>query len=449
MASQRDITERKAFEEQLRYQALHDPLTDLPNRTSFMDRLEHALSLANRRQKLSALLLLHLDNFKVVNDSLGHEAGDSLLVAVAERLRVHLRSEDTVARLGGDEFAILLEDITDVSDATYVAERIIEELRGIFVEGREMFVTASIGIALTASSPDQPNDLLRDADTAMYRAKEKGKARYEIFDPSTNVRTLKLLALENDLQRALKREEFRVYYQPKVVLKTGRIIALEALVRWEHPERGLLLPGEFIATAEETGLIVPMGQWMLEEACRQAREWQELYSGDSPLAMSVNVSGRQFRYPGLAQDIAQVLQETQLEPGSLDLEIAESVLVESVQPNVAALHQLKRLGARLAIDDFGASHSSLSYLNSLPADFLKVGRSFVGGLGKDPKDKEVVSAVIDLARVLNIEVVAEGVETAEQVTQLQELGCRFAQGYYLSKPLPAEAAGALLAAEAS
>ncbi len=456
IASERDITEQRALEEQLRYQALHDPLTNLPNRALFMDRLEHALSLASRREKRDALLLLDLDNFKVVNDSFGHEAGDRVLVAVAERLSTRSRSEDTVARLGGDEFAILLEDITDVSDATHAAGRIIEELRKPFVvEGREIFVTPSIGIALATSRHDQRSTLLRDADAAMYRAKEKGGARYEVYDPSMNTRISERLEveddlrrLENDLRRALKRGEFRIYYQPKVLLKTGRIIGLEALIRWEHPERGLLIPAEFIAVAEETGLIVPIGQWVLEEACRQAREWQELYPSDSPLVVSVNVSGRQFRYPRLVQEIAQVLQRALLEPGSLDLEVTESVLIENDQSNVAALHQLKRLGVRVAIDDFGTSYSSLSYLHRLPADFLKIGPSFVEGLGKDPKDKEIVSAMIDLARILNIEVIAQGVETVEQVTQLRELGCHFAQGYYFSKPLPAEVTGALLAAEA-
>ncbi|HZG62970.1 MAG TPA: EAL domain-containing protein [Rubrobacteraceae bacterium] len=450
LAGQRDITKRRALEESLRYQALHDPLTDLPNRTLFMDRLEHTLSLATRRPRLSAVLFVDLDDFKVVNDSLGHEAGDALLVTVAERLRSYLRPEDTVARFGGDEFAVLLENIMGVSDATRAAGRIVEGLREPFVvEGREVFISPSIGIVLATSSREQLKDLLRKADIAMYVAKGKGKGRYEVFNSTMNVQALERLEVEHDLRRAIERGELRVHYQPKVLVKTGRIVGTEALVRWEHPERGLLQPATFIPIAEETGLIVPLGRWVLAEACRQTRRWQELYPSDPPWVVCVNISGVQLRYPELAKDVGRVLQETGLEPGSLDLEITEGILVENEPSNLATLRELKNLGVKLIIDDFGTGYSSLSYLKRLPADFLKIDRSFVEGLGKDPKDEGIVSAVIALARVLGMEEIAEGVETTEQATHLRELSCRFAQGYLFSKPLPAEGIDALLATRSS
>ena len=446
LAGQRDITKRKSLEESLRYQALHDPLTGLPNRLLFMDRLEHALSLASRQTRLIMVLFVDLDDFKVVNDSLGHEAGDTLLVAVAKRLGACLRPEDTVARFGGDEFAVLLEDITVTSDADRAAERIVEGLRKPFViEGREISISPSIGIVSATSSHDRPKDLLRKADIAMYVAKGKGKARYEVFDSTMNVRALERLELENDLRRAIERGELRVHYQPKVLVGTGKIVGTEALVRWEHPERGLLPPVAFIPIAEETDLIVPLGRWVLTEACRQTREWQELYPSDSPWVVCVNLSGRQLRHPELVKDVGRALQETGLEPENLDLEITESVLIEDQLSNLTTLRELKRLGVKLIIDDFGTDYSSLSYLKRLPADFLKIDRSFIGGLGEDPKDEGIVSAVIDLARVLGLEEIAEGVETTEQAAYLRELGCRFAQGYLFSKPLPAEEIGALLA----
>ncbi len=444
-----DVTERQRAQERLHHQALHDPLTDLPNRTLFMDRLEHALSLATRHLRLVAVLFVDLDDFKVVNDSLGHEAGDTLLIAVAERLRSRLRPEATVARLGGDEFAIMIENIMVVSDASRVAQRIIEGLREPFiVEGRQISISPSIGIVAAASSRDRPKDLLRKADIAMYEAKAKGKARYEVFDPTMNAQALERLEVENDLRRAIGRGELRVHYQPKVLVSTGEIVGTEALVRWEHPERGLLSPAEFIPIAEETDLIVRIGRWVLAEACRQTREWQELYPSDPPLVVCVNVSGRQLLHPELVDDVGRVLQETGLEPGSLYLEITEGSLIEDELSTLATFRELKRLGVKLILDDFGTGYSSLSYLKRLPADFLKIDRSFVEGLGKDPKDEGIVSAVINLARVLGMEEIAEGVETAEQAAHLRKLGCRFAQGYLFSKPLPAEATGMLLATSA-
>ena len=446
MASQRDVTERRALEEQLRHQAFHDPLTGLPNRVLLVDRLEHALTRMGRREERVAVFFMDLDDFKVVNDSLGHEAGDGLLVALARRLEGSLRPEDTLARFGGDEFIVLLEDASVLNRATRVAERIMGALREPFVvEGREVFATLSVGIVLADSPRDRPRDLLRKADIAMYRAKEKDKASYEVFDPSMNARVVERLESESDLRRALRREEFRVHYQPKVLLETGAIVGVEALVRWEHPERGLVPPAEFIPQAEESGLIVSIGRWVLEEACRQTREWQTLHPSDPPLVVCVNISGRQFRYPGLVQDVARVLRETRLEPESLDLEITENVLIETTQSNGVPVHRLKRLGVKLIIDDFGTGYSSLSYLKRLPVDFLKIDRSFVEGLGKDPKDEGIVSSVIDLAHVLGMGAIAEGVESAGQAARLRELGCPLAQGYLFSEPLPAEGMGALLA----
>ncbi len=445
MANQRDVTERRALEDQLRHQALHDPLTGLPNRVLLMDRLEHALERADRREGRVAVLFMDLDDFKVVNDSLGHEAGDRLLVALAGRLEGSLRLEDTLARFGGDEFVVLIEDASDVSRATGVADRIVEALRKPFVvEGREVFATLSMGIVLADSSRERPEDLLRKADIAMYRAKEKDKAGYAVFEPSMNAQVVERMESEGDLRRALRLGEFTVHYQPKVLLETGAIVGVEALARWEHPERGLVPPAGFIAQAEESGLIVPIGRWVLEEACRQAREWQTLHPIDPPLEVCVNISGRQFRYPGLVQDVARVLRETRLEPESLDLEITENVLIESAQ-NGLPVERLRRLGTKVIIDDFGTGYSSLSYLKRMPADLLKIDRSFVEGLGSDLKDEGIVSSVIDLARVLGMETIAEGVESVEQAERLRELGCRFAQGYLFSKPMAAEEMGELLA----
>jgi diguanylate cyclase (GGDEF)-like protein len=388
---------------------------------------------------------MDLDDFKVVNDSLGHEAGDRLLVALAGRLEGSLRLEDTLARFGGDEFVVLIEDAPEVSRATGVADRIVEALRKPFVvEGREVFATLSMGIVLADSSRERPEDLLRKADIAMYRAKEKDKAGYAVFEPSMNARVVERMESEGDLRRALRLGEFTVHYQPKVLLETGAIVGVEALARWEHPERGLVPPAGFIAQAEESGLIVPIGRWVLEEACRQAREWQTLHPIDPPLEVCVNISGRQFRYPGLVQDVARVLRETRLEPESLDLEITENVLIESAQ-NGLPVERLRRLGTKVIIDDFGTGYSSLSYLKRMPADLLKIDRSFVEGLGSDPKDEGIVSSVIDLARVLGMETIAEGVESVEQAERLRELGCRFAQGYLFSKPMAAEEMGELLA----
>jgi diguanylate cyclase (GGDEF)-like protein/PAS domain S-box-containing protein len=444
----RDITERKVLEEQLHHQAFHDPLTGLPNRALFMDRLEHALTRANRRGSKVAVLFTDLDNLKIVNDSLGHDAGDQVLLAVAERLKAGLRPEDTAARLGGDEFTILVEDIASVGEVVQIAERVAEILQPPFaLEEQEVFATVSTGIALNSSTQEQPADLLRHADLAMYRAKHRGKARYEVFESSLEAKAVERLMLETGLRRALVRRQFRVYYQPIVALENDKVAGVEALVRWEHPKRGLLLPEEFLSIAEETGLIMRIGQWVLREACKQARVWQERYPGTPPLTISVNLSTREFFHPEL---VAEVLGESEIDPATLQLEITEGAMTSN-GPHSAddTLRNLKHMGVQLAIDDFGLGYSSFSYLKRFPVDFLKIDRSFVEELGREPngasKDEEIVRAMINLTHALELKVIAEGVETAEQLARLRRMKCDFAQGNYFSEPLPSEAMGVILA----
>jgi diguanylate cyclase (GGDEF)-like protein/PAS domain S-box-containing protein len=441
-----DVTERKALEERLRHQALHDPLTDLPNRTLLLDRLEHALERAERRKKV-AVLFLDLDNFKRVNDSLGHQTGDRLLVEVARRLRSSLRTEDTVARLGGDEFVILGEDLNGDEDAAAFAGRIARALRpGVALDGHEVFVTVSIGIALGSSGEDRPEALLRDAEIAMYQGKQGGKNRYEFYRPVMGELSSQRLTLEQALRCALERGEFVVHYQPKVNIGTGEIVGVEALLRWKHPERGLLPPADFVPLAEETGLIMPLGRWVLEEACRQVKEWHKLYPSDQPLAVNVNLSARQFYGPDLVRKVAGVLRETDLEASSLVLEITEGSAMEDAPSTMATLGALRGLGVKLAIDDFGNGYSSLSYLKRFPLDVIKIDRSIVEGLGRDRGDSAIVSATITLAHALGLEVIAEGMETGEAVAELQALGCNFGQGDYWWRPQPAEKTAALLEA---
>jgi len=448
VVNSRDVTKRKALEEQLRHQALHDPLSGLPNRALFMDRLEHALIRANRRGSKVAVLFMDLDNFKFTNDSLGHEVGDQLLVAVAERLKACLRPEDTAARLGGDEFTILVEEVDGLRDAARVAERIAESLQRPFaLDQYEVFFTTSIGIALSGPLQKLPADLLRHADLAMYQAKHKGKARYEVFEPSMGTDALERLRLESELRQALERGEFKVYYQTVVTLEGGRIGGAEALVRWEHPKRGLLLPEAFLSVAEETGLIVRIGEGVLREACHQMRAWQLRYPGTPPLTISVNLSTREFFHPKL---IAEVLDESEIDPASLQLEITEGAMTSNgTYSTDRTLRKLKRMGVQLAIDDFGLGYSSLSYLKRFPVDFLKIDRSFIAGLGQEPngvstKDTEIVKAMIDLTHALGLRVIAEGVETSEQLVQLRNMKCDLAQGNYFSEPLPSGALAVIL-----
>ena len=446
VVSSRDITERKALEDRLRHQALHDPLTNLPNRALFNNRLEQALLRRDRHKRSVAILFLDLDNFKLVNDSLGHELGDQLLIVVSERLRSCVRPEDTIARLGGDEFTVLLEEVPNQGEVIEIAQRITQELsRPIMLVGRELFVGSSIGIALGTPGKVSPEELLRGADAAMYRAKNQGNAYGLATVPSVNNRALERLELEGDLRRAIEREEFTVYYQPQVRLSNDRIVSVEALARWQHPERGLLLPYEFIPVAEETSLITTIGQSVLEASCRQARAWREVCPKDRRPVVFVNLSAKQFQQPNLVGQVTETLRETGLDPSGLGLEITESVLMDDAQVTVGTLQRLKALGIQLAIDDFGTGYSSLAYLKRFPADYIKIDRSFVEDLRKDRSgDAVLLSGVFTLARALDMQTVAEGVATADQLAQLRKQACDLAQGNYLSKPLPNQAVTALL-----
>ena len=429
-----------------RYKAFHDSLTGLPNRALFLDRLQQALDRSSREGVLHAVLFVDLDYFKIINDSLGHKAGDQLLTVVAERLRACLRPADTAARLGGDEFVVLLDNVMGVDDAISVAERITEAL-GVPIElgERQVVVGTSVGIALSEDHESQPDVMLRNADVAMYEAKKEGKGRYKVFDPGMIAQALRRLELENDLRRAIGQEELRLYYQPKVLLGTGSITGVEALVRWEHPTRGMLLPEEFIPLAEETGLIVPLGWWVLQEACRRTREWGEQYHTAFPLDISVNLSVKQFQEPDLVRKLAGMLREVGLEPSCLQLEITESVVMEDSEYAAGLLRGLKGIGVKLALDDFGTGYSSLSLLHRFPLDELKIEKEFVDGLAQNDQDATIVKAVIDLAHELGMQIVAEGVETIEQLTRLREMGCDQAQGYYFWESLPDEETATLLA----
>ena len=432
----RDITERKAFEARLAHHAFHDHLTGLPNRRVFLDRLEQALRRSQRSGANHGVLFADVDRFKVINDSVGHQAGDRLLIAIAERIEQALRPGDTLARFGGDEFTVLLEDIADIGDAEAVAQRVLAALRIPIplLGGHE--VVASISIGITAASPGvSADDVLHDADVAMYQAKAGGAGRYTVFDvKATGSRSVERLDLEAALRRALDADEFEAFYQPIVATATGAVVGVEALVRWHHPDRGLLEPGHFINLTEETGLILPIGRIVLGQACRAARGWQDRFG--VPLTMSVNLSARQFSNPELVQEVADVLRITGLRADLLCLEITESVAVEDVDRTISTLDQLKALGVRLAIDDFGTGFSSLTYLKRFPVDVVKIDRSFVMGIDADPVDSAIVTAVLGLANAVGMVTVAEGVETAEQLDHLLGLGCPLVQGYHLGRPAP-------------
>lgn len=450
-----DITERKQAEQKLMYDALHDVLTGLPNRALFLDRLGQAMAAARRRPDRGyAVLFLDLDRFKVVNDSLGHLAGDRLLMAIAHRLTACIRPEDTAARLGGDEFCLLLVDLHDLHEAVLVAERLQAALRDPFeLDGHELPVSFSIGIAAGLPEYEQPGEVLRDADLAMYRAKELGRACYATFDHTLRERAIAQLEIERDLRRALDRGEFRLFYQPIVDLETGYINQFEALVRWQHPDRGLVLPGEFIPIAEETGAIVPLGEWTLREACRQLAEWQRLLrSGHrsrrkldpEALTVSVNLSARQFAQPDLVESVDRALEEAELPPYCLKLEITESTVMADGQRAESILRQLRSRGIQLSIDDFGTGYSSLSYLQRFPVDTIKIDRAFVSPAPGHEGNWAIVRAITALAESLGMNVVAEGIDRIDLVEKLRGLGCNLGQGYLFSRPVPAEAFWQLL-----
>jgi diguanylate cyclase (GGDEF)-like protein/PAS domain S-box-containing protein len=438
-----DALQQRASQDDIRYQALHDPLTGLPNRVLFMDRLGHALS---RPGAEVAVVLLDIDNFKLVNDSLGHGAGDELLMEIAPRLAGALRPGDTIARLGGDEFVVLLEQIPDESAAARVAERMVAVFELPFeLSAGEHFAKASLGIALAGDSDRLPANLVRDADAAMYQAKSRGRGRFEVFDRAMRLRTVARLSLENDLRRALERGELRIAYQPIVSLHDHSIVSVEALLRWQHPERGLVRPDEFIPVAEESGLIDPIGRWVLEAACMQAAEWHAARPDARPVGISVNLSMRQLTQRDLEATVAAALALTGIEPSSVCLEITESVLLEEPASVSETIRRVARLGVRFVLDDFGTGYSSLAYLTQLPIDGLKVDRSFVDALGSDRRSTAITTAIVRMAQALSVDVIAEGVETEGQLAALRELQCELAQGFLLHRPLPAQAISELLA----
>lgn len=439
-----EIVERQKVEQQLIYDALYDGLTGLPNRNLLMERIDRAIQYSKRHQNhMFALLFIDLDRFKIINDSLGHLVGDKLLIAIAKLLPEDLRNTDTVARLGGDEFVILLEDIHSLQDVTYVSERLQERLKMPFdLDGQTIFTSASIGIALSNTDYENSSQLLRDADIAMYRAKEKGKARYEIFDNAMYLQTLQTIKLENNLRQAIDRGEFVLHYQPIISLKSSELVGFEALLRWQTTQEDFISPVEFIPIAEDTGLILTIGEWVLKEACLQLRTWQQKFSSRSQIAalkMGVNLASQQLQEPNFIEKLDRLLLETGLDGDCLRLEITERVLVDSGHVTQNNLAEIKRRKIKLSIDDFGTGYSSLSYLRRLPIDNLKIDRSFVDGINSDPESFEIVKTIITLAHTLGMDAIAEGVENIAQVERLKALGCEFVQGYLFSEPLEPDA----------
>ena len=443
-----EITERKRVQAQLLEMALHDGLTGLPNRSLFMERLEQELQRTETNPTYQfAVLFLDCDRFKIINDSLGHLIGDELLIAIAQRLKDCLRSSDTIARLGGDEFAVLLPDLQDMDGATQLAHRLLKALSQPFQLSKwQVFMGASIGIVLGHAGYTQPEYLLRDADTAMYRAKASGKSQYQIFDSTMHDAAIQLLHLETDLRRAVEQQEFVLHYQPIVTLSTGKIVGFEALLRWQHPEHGLIAPGEFIPIAEETGLIVGIGEWVLRTACGQLHDWQQQGLVDERFTISINLSVRQFMQSDLVRQIDRILAETQINSRNLKLEITESIILDNTNTVAEMLKNLRQRQIHLSIDDFGTGYSSLSYLHAFPVDSLKIDRSFIQGLDENSETLGLVPAIANIAKAMQMSVVAEGIETPEQLAQLRRLNCDFGQGYLFSRPLPVEQATELLSA---
>jgi diguanylate cyclase (GGDEF)-like protein/PAS domain S-box-containing protein len=443
----RDVTDRVRSEEQLERQAFYDAMTGLPNRLLFNDRLEHALARAHRSGEAHAVLLLDIDRFQVINDSLGHAIGDALLVQVAGRLAACVRDVDTCARLGGDEFVALLEGVEGRAEALEFARRMIAVFRDPFdLSGQEAFVTGSVGVAVATAGLPGAGELLRMADMALHRAKHDGRAGFVVYDPSMNIYSVERVALESDLQHAIARGELQVYYQPEIDLRTGEVCGAEALLRWQHPRRGLIPPAEFIPLAEETGRISAIGRWVIDEACRQAGDWRRAYGARAPKVMSVNLSARQFQRGDLVGDVAAALARSGIDPGTLRLEITESVIVQDVQATTETLRALRRLGVRLAIDDFGIGYSSLSYLMRLAVDSVKIDKSFIGGAGDESGRRvdSIIRAVASLAHTLDMNVTAEGIETEDQARRVREAGCDAGQGHFFARALKPEQFGELL-----
>ena len=443
---QRRTADAERIEQQLRHDALHDRLTGLPNRAFFVERVRIAVERARRNpDECFGVLFLDLDNFKAINDSFGHVAGDELLLEVSRRLTGCLRSLDMLARLGGDEFALLLENIREPSDAARVAERLQASLQTPITVGEdEAYTSVSLGIAVHSEADDHPQHLLRSADLALYRAKEQGRARFQVFDPRMHEEAVRRLRLETDLRRALERNQFRLHYQPVVSLDTGRIVAVEALLRWEHPERGLVPPGEFIHVAEEAGIISEISRWVLEQACRQCQSWRRDHGDDAPESVWVNLSMRQLAEGGLARQVSEVLQSLRFEAKRLTLEVTENLLVENVDVSLRTLSELHELGVRVFMDDFGSGHSSLGFLDRLAIDGIKIDRTFIGHLGAGDRPLQLVRTIVALVRGLGFIPIAEGVETEEQLRLLRDMGCEFAQGFHFSRAVPPDGIAKLL-----
>ena len=438
-----DITERRQHEAELEYQASHDSLTGLPNRSLLHDRIEQAITRARRDSKRVAVVFVDLDHFKLINDSLGHHIGDRLLLEVADRLMTCIRNHDTVARQGGDEFVLVLTEQHDADETLTIVNRLLEVISQPWMnDGQEYGLSCSIGISCYPQDGDDPDALLRCADTAMYKAKASGRSTFHVYTPELNQVISERLELENSLRHALERDEFRVYYQPRIEVASSRIIGAEALIRWDCPGKGLIPPDSFISIAEETGLIIPIGQWILQEACRQNSAWQQ--AGLPPISVSVNLSPIQFRHAGLVQSVAAALQQANLDPACLELELTESFVMHDAERINIAMQSLKALGVDIAVDDFGTGYSSLSYLKRFPVDRLKVDKSFVRDIDSDPDDAAIVRAIITLGHALGLKVVAEGVETRAHLEFLQQHGCDELQGYYFSRPVPAAEMEAML-----
>ena len=441
-----DITERKLAAQKMEHDAVHDALTGLPNRKSLMKRLDRTLKRAKHDKDFSfAVLFMDLDRFKIVNDSLGHQSGDVLLLEIAKKLELLVRPGDMVARLGGDEFVLLVENISRKDDVVEIAERILKQLQQpVTISNQEIYSSGSIGVVFGSSEYDKPDDIVRDADLAMYRAKEKGKGRFELFDSQFHSGTISRLQLEIDLRQAIERQEFVLHYQPIVSLISEEIIGFESLIRWEHPIRGLVPPNDFIPVAEETGMILPIGNWVVLESCFQMKEWQELNPTAKDLVININISARQLEQKDLVKQIEYALIASELEPSCLKLEITESVIMENADQAISKVNQFREMGVRVSIDDFGTGYSSLSYLHRFPIDTLKVDRSFISRIGEEGEGAEIVQTIIALASTLGMDVVAEGIETSEQSKFLQQVNCSHGQGFFYSRPVDNDAVSEML-----